>query len=710
MIGASKILTVSYGTFSCTLEGFDEPFNTMKAIAEYFRDLAADDRYFGAEPPTPDAAMLHKIAEREVQRRVEAKIGENGVHLRAQEPVVAERPQIVMDAVPEPAALPTLTAMPEGVAARLAKIRASVVQGDAVVVPAAVVAEPEYSEDQHADESVEDMADFALFDDADIAPPETAVEQPAPEMDAFVAAVEDVPADDPALSDDDIDDDMLADLSAREAPIGVPDPLDAALDDMDAAEQEDAGFDMADLDLGADVAPVDIVPVDIVPVQTAEDDDLASRLGALVDPGDAEDLIAAEPMPEWIDDTEDDMLSELDLAEDVPVAVAAEAITEDVVADLGPVELAKAGAEAEAIAPEPDSEPALSDKIQRARARVIRIRRNPDIAAAPAAADIPEPVAGPTPALSVEAEADLERELAALEGEEPAPTVPAPTMDDDAELRRQLAMLEDDANAVAVEELAAEAPSHAAIADAVQDAAVSRLMQQTQSEMAVPENRRRLSAISHLKAAVAATVAERFGSKVKKDDGDATRAEPYRDDLARVVRPRRPESGTTVPARPAPLVLVSEQRIDRPVAVAAPATNTPGHISPVRPRRVSSAALAPQLVAEFDDDDDEDDDNIFADARGFAEFAERLGAHGLSDMLEAAAAYAATVEGRPHFTRPQLMRQVELAAADIDASREDGLRSFGAMLRDGRIIKVKRGQFALTEQSRFLLEAQKISD
>lgn len=193
MLGASKILTVSYGTFSCTLEGFDEPFNTMKAIAEYFRDLAAEDRYFGAEPPTPDAAMLHRIAEREIQRRVEAKIQDNGVILRAGD---VEAP-----ALAAPVAAPAVTAAPgpdgngESVAARLSRLRTAQsapvaaapvasVQPAAVqpanettepaihhIAEAAALADDSYSEDQHADDILANIAALAA--------PEATVERPA---------------------------------------------------------------------------------------------------------------------------------------------------------------------------------------------------------------------------------------------------------------------------------------------------------------------------------------------------------------------------------------------------------------------------------------------------------------------------------------------------------------------------------------------------
>jgi hypothetical protein len=186
-----------------------------------------------------------------------------------------------------------------------------------------------------------------------------------------------------------------------------------------------------------------------------------------------------------------------------------------------------------------------------------------------------------------------------------------------------------------------------------------------------------------------------------EDETDA-----YRDDLSKAVRPRRPvgdASGTTrrpvIETRQPPLVLVSEQRVDRP-------EDTRTDASVIRPRRITSGNLA---LTDDDDILDPEADRPLTpeEARSFADFADRMGATSLPDLLEAAAAYTASVEGRPHFSRPQILKKVAYVADDGDYSREDGLRSFGMLLRQGKIQKVRRGQFALADSSRYIAEARR---
>ncbi len=720
MTGASKILTVSYGTFSCTLEGFDEPFNTMKAIAEYFRDLAADDRYFGAEPPTPDAAMLHKIAEREIQRRVEAKVSDHGVLLRADD---APTPRVTMPSV---ASVSEAAPAVESAAARLSRLRAAQTQ---VLPPAPLLGNisnrfsdvEAYAEDQDAEPVIAAPA------------PKAALPEPAPEPVTLTAPAPDAT---PEVHDDAEEQEAAsaAQMPAQAEP--AADPVNPPPAVLETILTEPAPPVMASPapevtpDAQDDLASEGILSSlrETLAGLNLQDDQLAADMSEAADtPPQIEDEPAEERLAEvpFHTHAKSDVFDFVDLKDAYDQAEAAEleALDGEDFADLPQVDPIKTVAQVEPTATVPaEAEvdlstdgPILAEKIQRARARVIKISRTDK-----------KPV---EPTLSPDAEADLQNTLAALEAEL-APT-PAPQAHDrsvEAMLDAVLAApspIPAQTSASAAD--AAEKPNDTRIA-AADDAAVDRLLAQTNTQLEVPEVKRRRSAIAHLKAAVLATVADRKSDPAAQSRGAEVKMDPYRKDLNQAVRP----SGSA--DRPAPLVLVSAQRIDRtrdsaadpnrPVPQIVPAfalpvqseRAQPATVLPVRPRRVTAAGGA-QGAAHRPTDEPEGDqitspvNNIFSGTakQNFSEFAESLGADSLAELIEAAAAYCTLVLDQPSFTRPMLFQQISAVPSVAGLHPEDSLRSFGKLLRDGRIQKTYRGQFALSTTSPILTEAKRIA-
>ena len=116
----------------------------------------------------------------------------------------------------------------------------------------------------------------------------------------------------------------------------------------------------------------------------------------------------------------------------------------------------------------------------------------------------------------------------------------------------------------------------------------------------------------------------------------------------------------------------------------------------------------PSPMPDAEEEDGLDEQLSEAVETGLARFADAVGVKSMAEMLEAAAAYATCVEKRAQFTRPQLMRRLMASAAGKPVSREEALRSFGTLLRTGRIEKVGRGHYTLADQSPYLAEARRL--
>ncbi len=638
MVSDSKILTVSYGTFSCTLEGFDDPFSTMRSIAEYFRDLAADDRYFGAEPPTPDAEMLHRIAEREINRKVEARVEENSVVLR----------QTDSDA-------------PEG--------RATEVSGEALLLPA----EAEISQPQDAPEH---MAEAAAE------PVETPVHTMEMEPDSEGEIT-------PATAPLDLADSSIAAKLQRIRSVVDTRSSDKSREDIDDGLADD--FYAEALAATDEHIEADSFEIEDIAEDAAGDEDKIQ-----IAEGTGEDSLEAE-IEDDADNTE--KTADIALLEDTVPA------QNDIVSSLSAA-LAEDQGEDDTDNLEDDrwqeDENVFAEEIapeSGAVARVVKVRRAEQQEASEPQAQVES--------VSAEKVADLDTADEDLgEGD----TMLSPQ--DEAALMAELAEVErgiedetdwqqqDDAQGepapepvTDVEAEPAPKAQQAANRTAFDDGeysgtdALDRIMAEANTKLESDEASQKRASIAHLRAAVQAKRAE-IERGVSEPDEDTS--DEYRDDLALAVQPRRTGQANPNDARRlAPLVLVSEQRVDAQEQNAAGRTDT--HTPQMRRvhkenKRAGTSAQHRQRLDVVEE---------------FAAFASEFRAEGPAEVLEAAAAFRTFVKGQETFSRPQVMNLLMKTDPSGRMAREEGLRAFGKLIREGVITKIQRGRYSVSQSTRF---------
>ncbi|MFT5639859.1 MAG: hypothetical protein ACI861_002693, partial [Paracoccaceae bacterium] len=184
-----------------------------------------------------------------------------------------------------------------------------------------------------------------------------------------------------------------------------------------------------------------------------------------------------------------------------------------------------------------------------------------------------------------------------------------------------------------------------------------------------------------------------------------------RDDVPAQAPNARPAAATLTPAvaQHSPLILVSEQRIDEvlPNDVEEYETEPQQEVTAT----AGNLALKPQYLPMIEGPDESGEiqgipADAFSDATSFSDFAERIGAFELTDLLEAAAAYTSIVENKQRFSRAQVMSKLAKLNIGDAYSKEAGLRSFGKLLREGKILRVQDGQFGISKSSRFSIASR----
>ena len=189
------------------------------------------------------------------------------------------------------------------------------------------------------------------------------------------------------------------------------------------------------------------------------------------------------------------------------------------------------------------------------------------------------------------------------------------------------------------------------------------------------------------------------GAPIFEDDDESS---DFEFDIAKAIDPATSDK-TNGKANGEPLVLTTEMSVTyQPktsqdnIEAGPEDTESAVVTSPTEPPVLRLVEAVETVDRENGVEDDE--------TRALRNFADRAGAATLPDLLEASAAYVTLIDGRPSFSRGEILRLLDTISDGGAFSQEARIKSFGALLRGGRIHRVENGEFEMSRKARATYE------
>ena len=234
--------------------------------------------------------------------------------------------------------------------------------------------------------------------------------------------------------------------------------------------------------------------------------------------------------------------------------------------------------------------------------------------------------------------------------------------------------------------------------------AMSRLLDKTNNQMEAPENKTRRNVMAQLRSAFAMILADQTNPKVvlreppSKGAGTASDQTPEPEPLIEKQTPA---------AAPSPPIL----RLPPELMIASQASS---------PAQAKSPTMPPPTVQQRDQTDrrttnipndktidvapSEKVTEVTTDI-SFAEFAAKLDARALQDLLEIAVVYLSFMKGQTYFSGPEIMQLLRKQLAER-FDKDTSWKCFHAMRRDGKIEKLGPAKFRIAAKIGYHIEEE----